>query len=151
MRHMVKKPGIAWSYQLNNNYGDSLYRSAQTGDKLTIYVCGNELQTETFDIVVEEPTNNANIVIPIDHSIPLQAGGAATNNTQKGILGWPRVTRDGRYPAVFMDNPEFTHESGVDTITGHWHGLPHALRTDSLLKYLEKPANANWEIILRTI
>lgn len=134
MLHMVEKPGIAWNYHLNSNHADSVFRSARTGDKLTIYVCGDNLQTATFDIVVEEPTKANNIVIPISHTNigTFSQGGPITTNNQSGMLDWPRVTRN---------------KSGIDTITGTWHGLQHALRTDSLLKYLEKPANANWEIV----
>ncbi|HYX06957.1 MAG TPA: hypothetical protein VE912_09530, partial [Bacteroidales bacterium] len=52
MRHMKKKPGLAWNYMLNDVQGDSLYRSARTGDKLIVYAMGNTLTTGTFDIVV---------------------------------------------------------------------------------------------------
>jgi hypothetical protein len=136
MRHMVKKPGIAWKYDLNPIREDSLYYSARTGDKLTIYVLGNELQTATFNIVVEDPTTDVNIVVPkarINIGSVWEDGPIRTN-TQAGIKGidWPRVT---------------THDSGVDTITGAWHGLPSAMRTDTLMKYLEKPANASWEFV----
>jgi len=134
MRYMKKKPGIAWNYHLNSNRSDSLYRSARTGDQLTVYVLGSELQQATFDITVAEPTTDANIVVPIDHVETGYAveGGPITDDTQDGILGWPRVTQ---------------HETGEDTITGSWHGLPNALRTDSLLKYLEIPPKASWEFI----
>ena len=89
-----------------------------------------------MDIEVDDPTTAVNIVVPVDHINVAsgQQGGPITNNTQNGKLGWPRVT---------------THENGIDTITGvagQGYGLFHALRTDSLLKYLEKPANASWEI-----
>jgi hypothetical protein len=139
MRHMVKKPGIAWDYHLNSNREDSLFHSAKTGDKITIKVVGNELTSAIFDIVVSEPTAGANIVVPIDHVdiASVAKGGPIRTNTQRGSdgmewSGWPRVTK---------------HAHGTDTITGSWHGLPNALRTDSLMKYLEKPANATWEFV----
>ena len=134
MNYFTKKPGIAWNYHLNAERADSLYRSVRTGDKLTIYVTGNTLQTATFDIVVSEPTADANTVVPIAHVDIASAyrGGPIITNTQSGILGWPRVTK---------------HSHGTDTITGTWHGLPYALRTDSLLKYLEKPSIASWEFV----
>lgn len=134
MRHMEKKPGIAWNYHLNSNREDSLYYSARTGDKLTIYVVGNTLQKADFDIEVLEPTADANIVVPKARINigSVRSGGAIRTNTQAGIDGidWPRVTR---------------HDHGTDTITGTWHGLPNAMRTDTLMKYLEKPANATWD------
>jgi hypothetical protein len=132
MELMQKKPGIAWQYHLNSVRADSLYESVRTGDKLTIYVVGSSLQTAVFDIVVSAPANNANIVVPVAHMdiASVKRGGPIRGGTQSGILGWPRVTQ---------------HKHKTDTITGSWHGLPNALRTDSLLKYLEKPAQATWE------
>jgi hypothetical protein len=136
MRHMEKKPGIAWNYHLNPSVEDSLFFSARTGDKLTVYVLGNTLQPETFDIVVDEPASDANIVVPKARINigSVWEGGPIRTNTQSGIRGidWPRVT---------------TNASGIDTITGTWHGLPFAMRADTLMKYLEKPANAEWEIV----
>jgi len=129
MRHMKRKPGIAWNYHLNTLKEDSLYRSARTGDKLTIYVAGDGLTTATFDIVVAEPSADANIVVPIDRP---NLTGPVTTREQNGILGWPRVTKDA---------------TGMDTITGSGYGLGFDMRTDTLLKYLEKPAKANWEIV----
>jgi hypothetical protein len=134
MNYFEKKPGIAWNYHLNDVRSDSVYRAAKTGDQLTIYVAGNTLQTAVFDIIVAEPTADANTVMPVSQVNIGSAirGGPIVTNTQAGILGWPRVTK---------------HDHGTDTITGTWHGLPYALRTDSLVKYLEKPANATWEFV----
>ncbi len=134
MSYMKKKPGIAWQYDLNPIREDSLYRSARTGDQFTVYVAGNTLQSIVFDIEVKKPTIDDNIVIPIDHPITREAGmtGPITTRAQNGILSWPRVTR---------------HGSGIDTITGSAFGLTFDLRTDTLLKYLEKPEKATWEIV----
>jgi hypothetical protein len=134
MRNMVKKPGIAWNYHLNPIQEDSLYRSARTGDQITIYVVGNTLQQATFDIVVAPPTADAKTVVPksgIDIA-NFNRGRPIVGNTQSGILGWPRVTK---------------HAHGNDSITGSWFGVPYSVRTDSLMKYLEKPANASWEFV----
>jgi hypothetical protein len=132
MELMKQKPGVAWQYNLNSITADSLYESVRTGDQLTIYVVGSDLHTATFDIVVNEPANNVNMVVPVAHMdiASVQRGEAIRGGTQNGILDWPRVT---------------THDHGTDTITGRWYGLPNALRTDSLMKYLEKPAGATWE------
>ncbi len=134
MRHMKKKPGLAWKYDLNPLKEDSLYRSIRTGDKLTLYAVGNTLTEATFELEVTAPTADDNIVIPVDHPIIRIPGltGPVTTRTQSGILGWPRVTK---------------HSSGTDTITGYGFGLESGLRTDSLLKYLEKPAEAGWEFV----
>jgi hypothetical protein len=136
MRYMERKPGVAWQYDLNPIREDSLYLSARTGDKLTVNVVGNELTSAVFDIEVAEPTADANIVVPRAMvNIPsVSRGGPIRTNTQNGIegLGWPRVTQ---------------HDHGTDTITGTWFGIPYATRTDSLMKYLEKPSNASWEFV----
>lgn len=135
MRFMKKKPGIAWWYHLNDIREDSLYRSVRTGDKLEVIVSGNEMTTATFDIVVSPPTADANIVVPKDYAnarLPESPLTPITTRTQSGILAWPRVT---------------TNTHGADTIWGSDHGLPYALRTDSLLRRLEKPSNASWEFV----
>ena len=133
MQQMKKKPGIAWYYHLNNVRQDSVFRSVKTGDTLEIIVAGKEVQKAKFYIEVSAPTADANIVIPImQKNISLTGTGPIVGGVQNGILEWPRVTN---------------HISGVDTITGANHGLYYAMRTDTLLKYLEKPANATWEFV----
>ncbi len=130
MRNMKYTPGVAWIYHLNDSSTDSLYRSAQSGDKLTVYVFGETLYNATFDIIVKDPDPGSNIVVPVDHKN--LDGGPITNNTQNGILDWPRVTN---------------HKNGPDTITGLGYGIQYAMRTDTLMKYLEKPSNAEWEFV----
>ncbi len=133
MQQMKKKPGIAWHYHLNDVREDSLYRSVRTGDTLEIIVAGKERQTAKFYIEVSEPTNDANIVIPkLAKNLSLDGTGPIVGGTQGGNIGSPRVS---------------THAHGTDTISGVNHGLSYAMRTDSLLKYLEKPANATWEFV----
>ena len=133
MENMKKKPGVAWNYILNTNKEDSLFRSVRTGDKLAIYVCGNDLTADTFDIVVSPPTSKTNIVAAIDHRNPDDGiVRPITYNEQNGKIGWPRVT---------------ANKTGYDTITGQNGGLNYAFRADSLQKYLEKPANATWKFV----
>ena len=133
MHLMKKKPGIAWYYDLNANYEDSLTFAARSGDKLTIVVCGDKAYKTVFNIVVSEPTSDVNIVVPVTSvNYPASAAQNWRNHIQEGILAWPRVTE---------------HSSGPDTITGNWYEIPYATRIDSLLKHLEKPANASWAII----
>ena len=93
MNYFVRKPGIAWHYHLNSIREDSLYRSVRTGDKLEIMVCGNELTTATFDIVVNPPTSADNIAIPKDYAntqLPGSPLTPITTRAQQGILTWPR-------------------------------------------------------------
>ncbi len=129
MHNFKKKPGIAWKYDFSALYEDSLYMSARTGDKLTVYVCGNDMDVETFNIEVKAPETNANMVIPKYNADP---EGNWRTSILEGEINWPRVTRN---------------TSGVDTITGARLGIPYATRVDSLFKVLEKAPKASWEII----
>ena len=136
MRSMKKKPGIAWIYDLNPNYEDSLTYAARTGDKLTVIVCGDEGYKATFDIIVSPPTADANIVVPVTVlNYPSTATQWWRQQIQEGLpgqAGWPRVSQNA---------------SGVDSIWARWDGIPYATRVDSLLSRLEKASNASWEIV----
>lgn len=127
MRKIEKTPGVAWQYILNSNFEDSLSFAAHTDDKLAVYVCGDDLDFAEFSIVVAEPNADNNIVVPVSN---WERDGGWRDDNERGILNWPRVTE---------------HESGPDTITGTWFGIPYATRTDSLLERLEKATNATWE------
>jgi hypothetical protein len=130
MRRMERKEGVAWKHILNGVQEDSLKRSLQTGDRLVVYCIGNTLTLDTFDIVVNDPLESDNIVIPIDHP---NEEGPITNNAQAGKISWPRVTAHGGTGVV-------------DTITGARYGIPFNTRIDTLAKYLEMPPNASFEI-----
>jgi hypothetical protein len=133
MHLMKKKPGTAWMYNLNANYEDSLSFAAHTGDILTVVVCGQEGYSVDFNIIVTEPSADANVLVPVSSlNYPSTATQWWRDDNQEGMLTWPRITQ---------------HASGTDSITGQWYGIPYALRVDSLLKRLEKPSNANWEIV----
>ena len=129
MHKMEKKPGIAWDYHLSPEYEDSLTFACRTGDQITIYVCGNDLDMATFSIIVKDPSPDANFVVPVTNK---DVGGYWRENVQNGILDWPRITE---------------HTTGMDTISGTWFGIPYATRTDSLLERLEKASNASWEFV----
>jgi hypothetical protein len=129
MTYFEKKPGIAWHYHLSEAREDSAYNSARTGDKLTIYVCGKDLDVETFDIIVAEPTKDANLVIPMYRT---GADGFYSEyiNTGADEVFW--VTENA---------------PGMDTITNDFYGIPFATQVDTLTKYLEKAPKASWEFI----
>ncbi|MEX0981006.1 MAG: hypothetical protein WD577_11455 [Bacteroidales bacterium] len=129
MNYFVKKGGIAWVYEMGGE-ADSLTHAAQTGDKLHVYVCGNSLGYAVFDIVVKEPAVDANMVVKKTNQG--YSPGWVNNDISSGSWGWPRVT---------------TYESGNDTIWGVRGGIPFATRIDSLFKQLDKPSNAEWEIV----
>ncbi len=130
MFNFKQKPGVAWHYDLAEAWEDSAYYSARTGDKLTIYVCGNDLDVETFDIVVAEPTADANVVIP------------KFRHGDDGIFGnW---INEGSLAGVF----EVTENApGMDTISYDFYGIGFATEVDTLMKYLEKAPNASWELV----
>ena len=126
---MDYKPGLAWIYHVSPVFEDSLYHAAKTGDKLEIIACGNEADRKTYSIIVEEPTADANILVPISNMDPV---GYYQDDHEDGLIDWPRITRN---------------ETGMDSIWGVYGGIPYATRVDSLLERLEKPENAKWEII----
>jgi hypothetical protein len=129
MNYFEKKPGVGWEYILAPD-ADSLTWAAQTGDQLLIYVCGNDLDFQAFDIVVQDPAANANMVVPVTNEDPI---GNWRGTISNGYLDYPRVTQ---------------HESGNDTIWGSRGGIPYSTRVDTLLlDRLEKPSNAEWEIV----
>ena len=120
MYQFDRRPGIAWDYDYSPNFDDSAYISVRTGDILTMYACGNNLDKIVFDITVAPPTAGANIVVP---KIP------------KNFFGTYRG--QGAFCEVSDKIP------GMDTISE----FPYATRVDTLFKYLEKAPKASWEII----
>jgi len=122
MYQFERRPGLAWKYDYAPTTEDSAYVSARTGDKFTLYVCGNEVTIKEFTIIVQDPSPSDNIVIPkfgFDYTRM-----AATTEVYSGI----RVT-DGVI--------------GMDTISN----IDFETRVDTLFKYLEKAPKASWKII----
>jgi hypothetical protein len=125
MSEFVKKPGIAWHYAYAKNYADSAHISARTGDILTLYAAGNDLDMINFKITVADPTVDANLVMPM------------------------RVKNaDGFYAGMGAMYMVSANKNGVmDTIQGDYRGIGYASRVDTLFKYLEKAPKATWEIV----
>lgn len=128
MNYFKQKPGIGWEYVMGAN-ADSLTHAAQTGDKLLVYVCGNDLDFAAFNIIVKEPVSNAKTIVAKANQYP---PGGQNNQIENGILDWPRITYN---------------KTGIDSIWGYTGGIPYATRVDTLLERLDKPSNASWEII----
>lgn len=122
-------PGIGWFYHLSIEKMDSAYVSVRNGDQITIYVCGLDLDMETFDLVLSGPTADANSVIPMHETM---ANGFYDDGMRGGNSELFNVTMDA---------------AGMDTITNGLFGIGYATRVDTLLKYLEKAPKASWEII----
>jgi len=127
--NFVESPGLAWYYTLSAAKEDSAYASARTNDTITFYAVGNTLLEIKFVIIVLPPTDADNIVMP---KIPM-------NYNSQQFLG--TYVNMGAYCGV-------TTGHAVDTIlAGNMIlGIGYNTRVDSLLKYLEKPAQASWEI-----
>ncbi len=131
MNYFVQKPGIGWEYIMGAN-ADSLTHACQTGDQLLIYVCGDDLDFAAFDIVVAEPAADAKMLVPVANTLPQGPDEAEDYEIETGSWAWPRITQ---------------LDSGMDTIWGSRGGIPYATRVDSLLERLDKPSNADWEIV----
>ncbi|MFO7935250.1 MAG: T9SS type A sorting domain-containing protein [Bacteroidales bacterium] len=117
-----KKPGFAWEYKYG---GDSAYCSARTGDVMTVYVAGDMMQKRDFQIVVDEPTPDANIIMP-------KKPGPYGRYTSGLWAAWARVTGGSEVDTVMNSNNRY--------------GITFGTRVDSLFKYMEKAPKATWEI-----
>jgi hypothetical protein len=127
MYQFERKPGLAWAYELSPNSEDSAYISMRTGDKLRLYVCGDEGTIKDFNIIVKAPTADDNIVIY------KRAASFTTGFYGAKLPGnWGYRVSDG--------------VKGMDTISF----VPYATRVDTLYKYLEKPTKASWKIVYKS-
>jgi len=113
-----KKPGIAWHFDYAKTSADSAFYSLRTGDRMTIYACGNDLDVMNFKIEVTPPTNGANIVVP---------------KKMADSHGYYSI-----YPPTWVITDKIP---GMDTIKE----ISFGTRTDTLLKYIEKAPEASWE------
>ena len=129
MNIFEKKPGVAWHYDLSPARADSAYKSVRTGDKLTIYVAGKDLDVQTFNLVTAPPTADANIVVPMFATASNGFYNQYINNGNQGVY-W--VTENAPV---------------MDSITWDYFGIGFATQADSLLKYLEKAPKAKWEFV----
>jgi len=110
--------GLAWAYTQSAVRDDSLFSTCQSGDILTLYAVGNELQKIDFSLNVTNPTDDNNLVFP---------------NRTKNADGWYNT---GQYYIVTQNDPD------IDSILD----VQFATRVDTLLIRLEKASNADWEI-----
>lgn len=122
MYQFKKVPGLAWKYDKSANFEDSAYVSARTGDKLTVYACGDVATIKEFKINVLAPAPDDNIVI------------------MKNSYRWHKITYKGQGAWAGMRVTDGL--TGMDTISN----IPYATRVDTLFKYLEKAPKASWKI-----
>ena len=124
MYQFNRKPGLAWKYACAATTQDSAYISARTGDKLTVYACGDVVSFKEFTINVLPATADDNIVVPKNGFNYTRMFYTKTWDSWSGM----RVT-DG--------------VKGMDTISY----VPFATRIDTLYKYLDKAPKASWKIV----
>ncbi|HLO60474.1 MAG TPA: T9SS type A sorting domain-containing protein [Bacteroidales bacterium] len=125
MKEFTRKPGIAWHYDYSASYNDSAYLSAQTGDVLTLFACGDNAEVIPFRITVSDATADANIVIP------------------KRLVD-PVLSFAGQGPLYEVTE----NVPGMDTIRGDaLTANSYAAHIDTLFKYLEGAPAAMWEIV----
>ncbi len=115
------QPGLAWHYDLAKTSEDSAFTSVREGDILTVYACGNTLQTMKFHVQTSAPGAGENRVIP---------KAAKASNGYYGRDVGPLFDVTDKVP-------------GMDTI----RNVPFSERVDTLFKYLEKADKATWEIV----
>lgn len=122
-------PGIAWFYSLSANKEDSAFVNARTNDTISFYAVGNTLQEIKFRIIALPSTSADNLVVP---KIPMQFTGA-NRGYYIGTSAPYGVTRGKTTDTIMSSN--------------YLLGISYSTRVDSLLKYLEKPSQASWEIV----
>ncbi len=127
--NFVESPGLAWYYTLSAAKEDSAYASARTNDTITFYAVGNTLQEIKFVINVLPSTDADNIVMP---KIPMQYNSEQYNGTYVNMGAYCGITTGHEVDTIMAGNLLL--------------GIGYNTRVDSLLKYLEKPTQATWEI-----
>lgn len=110
-------PGISWKYHKTASKLDSAFTSVRTGDSITLYACGNQLDIIKFGLIALPPASSEARVIP---------------KNQKGANG-----------AWFTPYEVSENASGIDSVSN----VAFDTRVDTLFKYLEKPDAASWKIV----
>ena len=118
--------GMAWQYFENGIFEDSASTICKTGDVLRLFACGSMLEQMDFDIEIQEPSDDMNLVFP------------------KRIRIYPDLEEGPSQSPYWGEPPYYVTKSqpAMDTIGD----VLFATRVDTLFKYLEKAPNALWEI-----
>jgi hypothetical protein len=124
-KELLLGDGMAWTYRNYSEEGDSLLdindlsfnQVAMPGDVVTLYACGDNLETAELTISYADPAQNSVKVYP---------------TYKKNELGeW------AEYYYVTDDEPT------IDTIGN----VPFATRIDTLIKYMDIAPNSTWEVV----
>ncbi len=127
--------GMGWSYDLVGVFEDTASYIARTGDKFGFYAVGNEVKKKEFTLQVRDAEADVALVFPkrrlmIDEEIVIDPLSGVEDTI------FTRYWSNG-YVYALSEGPE------IDSIIN----VSYATRIDSLLKYLDKPEKASWEIV----
>jgi hypothetical protein len=135
IRHFNLGDGMTWGYDMVGVFEDSASYIVRPGDKFGLYAVGTRVNKMEFTLQVREPEPDVAMVFPrrrllIDEEIVVDevTGISDTVITRYWSNGFVYELADG---------------PSIDSIIN----VPFATRTDSLLKYLDKPEKATWEFV----
>jgi hypothetical protein len=120
-------PGMSYWY---NEVADSSSSACQTGDELVVYACGNDLEKETYSIIVKAAANDNALALPKRVYSVIESSWVRGETTM--------------YPSYFAEL--YTVSEGVpgmDTISR----IAFAERIDTLLAYMEIAPEASAELV----
>jgi hypothetical protein len=129
--------GMSWSYEMVGVFKDSASYIARPGDKFGLYAVGNRVNQKIYTLKVREAAPDVALVFPkrrLVSEIQIVGDEFGTPGAVDTIItyGWST----GFVYAL-------SKGSEIDSIIN----VPFATRTDSLLKYLDKPEKAKWEFV----
>ena len=127
--------GMAWSYVQNSIFADSASYIARTEDKFIFYSVGTSLNQEEFSLNVRDAEPDLAVVFPkrrLMEEIELVFNEVQNSTDTLRTYSW-----SNGFAYAISEGTE------IDSIIN----VGYSLRTDSLLKYLDKPAKATWGIV----
>ncbi|MFC2111632.1 T9SS type A sorting domain-containing protein [Bacteroidota bacterium] len=128
--------GMAWEYIQNTNEADSLSMICKDGDVLRFYACGNDVTTKDLIIKVADPLESDKTVFAKrGYNYPDVEADDYVPGEEVAFIGEGR----GRYVVDEFDNV-------MDTVGF----VPFATPVDTFFRLLEKPPNAEWEIVFKS-
>lgn len=136
-RYFSLGDGMSWSYDMVGIFEDSASYIARAGDEWSFYAVGNEVKQVDYKLQVREAEPDVALVFPRRRTVEIieivdDGSGSSTAIDTIITIGWSTG-----YVYALAQGPE------IDSIIN----IPFATRTDSLLRYLDKPEKANWEFV----
>lgn len=142
--------GMTWEYYI---YGDTSSILSQTGDKIALYAYGNDMETIEYDIIVSAPTEDYAGLAPYGQLLydeELDEWAYYFGNDE-----WPVM--DGELASYRYNVTDFS-DGTMDTVGNiipkrvnpnytayEPRIIPFAERVDTLIKYLDIPANCTYD------